>query len=82
MNQSRYSQAQLLDTQGLRCPEPIMMLHAMVRKASADQQILLLATDPATLRDVPKFCQFLGHRLIDQWQESQHYYYVLQVTKS
>ncbi len=73
--------AHLLDTSGLRCPEPIMMLHALVRKKSAEQQILLKATDPATLRDVPKFCQFLGHQLLQQWQEQEHYYYLLQVVK-
>lgn len=53
----------LLDTQGLKCPEPVMLLHAQVRKAAPGEVILMLATDPSTERDVPKFCQFLGHTL-------------------
>ncbi|TGG94912.1 sulfurtransferase TusA [Natronospirillum operosum] len=53
-----------LDTQGLNCPEPVMMLHAEVRKVSSGGVIRVLATDPSTQRDIPRFCQFLGHELI------------------
>ena len=55
-----------LDTQGLICPEPVMMLHKMIRQADGDDIIEILATDPATTRDIPNFCRHLGHELIDQ----------------
>ncbi len=55
---------QLLDTQGLFCPEPVMMLHNAVRDAKPGDVIKVLATDPSTERDIPKFCQFLGHELL------------------
>ena len=55
-----------LDTQGLICPEPVMMLHRTIRKAEAGAVIEILATDPATTRDIPNFCRHLGHELVQQ----------------
>ncbi len=57
---------QLLDTQGLYCPEPVMMLHGAIAELNAGQTIKVIATDPSTQRDIPKFCDFLGHRLLQQ----------------
>ncbi|MFB9868411.1 sulfurtransferase TusA [Vreelandella sulfidaeris] len=56
----------VLDTTGLYCPEPIMLMHNQVRDMSSGQVLKVIATDPATTRDVPKFCQFLGHELLVQ----------------
>lgn len=53
-----------LDTQGLICPEPVMMLHRAIRQAQSGDVIEVLATDPATTRDIPNFCRHLGHELI------------------
>ena len=55
-----------LDTQGLICPEPVMMLHRVIRKADGGEVIEILATDPATTRDIPNFCRHLGHELMTQ----------------
>ena len=55
-----------LDTQGLICPEPVMMLHKTIRQADGGEIIEILATDPATTRDIPNFCRHLGHTLISQ----------------
>lgn len=55
-----------LDTQGLICPEPVMMLHKTVRYAEGGELIEILATDPATTRDIPNFCRHLGHTLVQQ----------------
>lgn len=55
-----------LDTQGLICPEPVMMLHKTIRRADSGEVIEVLATDPATTRDIPNFCRHLGHELLRQ----------------
>ena len=57
--------ASLLDARGLFCPEPVMMLHKKVREINVGECIKVLATDPSTQRDIPKFCQFLGHELLE-----------------
>ncbi len=61
-----------LDTQGLICPEPVMMLHRVIRKADGGEVIEILATDPATTRDIPNFCRHLGHELLSQETMADH----------
>lgn len=65
----------MLDTCGLYCPEPVMMLHNKVRDVNAGDVIVVIATDPATTRDIPKFCNFLGHELLAQKEEAGQYTY-------
>ncbi len=65
----------LLDTRGLSCPEPVMMLHGAVRDAGAGERIKILASDPSTERDIPKFCQFLGHELVSAGKEDEVFVY-------
>ena len=68
----------VLDTSGLYCPEPIMLMHNKVRDMTSGQVLKVIATDPATTRDVPKFCQFLGHELLEQHtvSESNYLYFI------
>jgi len=67
----------LLDTSGLYCPEPVMMLHSAVRDVASGQVIKVVATDPSTERDIPKFCQFLNHELLAQGEEDGLYIYFI-----
>ncbi|MEW5250314.1 sulfurtransferase TusA [Microbulbifer sp. 2201CG32-9] len=64
-----------LDTRGLLCPEPVMMLHAAVRKLGAGEVLQMRATDPSTQRDVAKFCQFLGYELVQHLEEDDEFIY-------
>ncbi|MGH1469860.1 MAG: sulfurtransferase TusA [Cellvibrionaceae bacterium] len=66
-----------LDTTGLLCPEPVMMLHSAVRGMSSGDLVEVIATDPSTERDVPKFCTFLGHELLINEKREQTYYYLI-----
>ncbi|MEZ5510159.1 MAG: sulfurtransferase TusA [Gammaproteobacteria bacterium] len=66
-----------LDTCGLLCPEPIMMLHGKVREMASGDLVEVVATDPATTRDIPKFCQFLGHELVNQQQVDGKFIYLI-----
>ena len=43
-----------------------MMLHRTIRPADGGDVIEILATDPATTRDIPNFCRHLGHELLGQ----------------
>tara|TARA_R110001599_G_scaffold353795_2_gene597869 strand:- start:3847 stop:4083 length:237 start_codon:yes stop_codon:yes gene_type:complete len=66
-----------LDTTGLFCPEPVMLLHNRIRDMVAGETVLVLATDPSTTRDIPKFCSFLGHPLLAQDERKGQYRYLL-----
>lgn len=60
-----YSSAdQTLDTLGLRCPEPVMMVRLQLRKMQVGETLLIIADDPATTRDIPAFCRFMDHELV------------------
>ena len=64
-----------LDATGLNCPEPVMMLHQHVRNLAAGGLLKVIATDPSTRRDIPKFCTFLGHELLGQQEEAGTFLY-------
>ncbi|MBT3529294.1 MAG: sulfurtransferase TusA [Gammaproteobacteria bacterium] len=66
-----------LDACGLFCPEPVMLLHNKIRDISVGDLLRLTATDPSTTRDVPKFCLFLGHDLVEQKEEEGKYVYLI-----
>jgi tRNA 2-thiouridine synthesizing protein A len=65
----------LLDARGLFCPEPVMLLHKKIRELAVGEELLVLATDPSTTRDIPKFCLFLGHELLSSDTQEQLYRY-------
>jgi len=67
-----------LDVQGLTCPEPVMLLHTAIRDAVIGDTIIVNATDPSTQKDIPKFCQFLGHTLINSGVKDGMFFFEIQ----
>lgn len=65
----------ILDACGLNCPEPVMLLHRKVRDLQAGGLLKVIATDPSTQRDIPKFCVFLGHELLEQSEDAGTFLY-------
>ena len=64
-----------LDTRGLYCPEPVMLLHGRVRDMQPGDELTVLATDPSTQRDIPRFCSFLGHALLEASERDGEFVY-------
>lgn len=75
MNESDFRDEPVLDASGLFCPEPVMLLHKKIREIAAGGTLMVVATDPSTTRDVPKFCHFLGHELLMSAEEGGTYRY-------
>lgn len=66
-----------LDAQGLRCPEPVMLVRKQIRHMQDGEVLLIIADDPATTRDIPSFCQFMEHQLLQsQTQDLPYQYWV------
>ena len=57
---------QVLDTTGLLCPEPLMLVRNRVREMASGEILHIVATDPSTARDFANFCRFMGHELKHQ----------------
>jgi tRNA 2-thiouridine synthesizing protein A len=68
----------VLDTSGLYCPEPVMLLHNKIRDIRSGEVLEVIATDPSTQRDIPKFCNFLGHTLVAQNVTAAGFSYLIQ----
>ena len=66
-----------LDTIGLRCPEPVMMVRKKIRTLNSGETLLVSADDTSTTRDIPSFCRFMEHELIAQQIEQKPYLYVI-----
>lgn len=67
-----------LDTTGLRCPEPVMMLRKKIREIKSGETLLIIADDPSTSRDIPSFCRFMEHTLLEQNTSAQPLLYVVE----
>ncbi len=59
-----------------------MLLHNTMRSASEGQVVEVIATDPSTTRDIPKFCNFLGHDLLKSSDDGKKYFFLLRKGKS
>jgi len=64
-----------IDAVGLKCPEPVMLLHAAMRRLEPGQELVLHATDPSTERDIANFCNFLGHALLLSRRDGEQFLY-------
>lgn len=67
-----------LDAQGLRCPEPVMMVRKTIRKMKEGEVLLVQADDPSTTRDIPSFCRFMDHQLIAEQTQELPYLFLIQ----
>lgn len=63
-----------LDTKGLYCPDPIMMLRKAIRQLVSGDVVEVIATDPSTSWDIPRFCVHMNHELLlqEQIETEQH----------
>jgi tRNA 2-thiouridine synthesizing protein A len=60
---------QSLDTSGLLCPEPLMLVRNRVREMTSGEVLHIIATDPSTARDFANFCRFMGHQMMHQCEQ-------------
>ncbi len=54
----------IIETEGLRCPEPVLKIRQSLRKMESNQIAMIIADDPSTKRDIPTFCEFMDHQLV------------------
>lgn len=66
-----------LDARGLYCPEPVMMLHNRINDVPVGGVLKVIATDPSTTRDIPRFCQFLNHALLHTEESGKEFLYFI-----
>jgi tRNA 2-thiouridine synthesizing protein A len=53
-----------LDASGLLCPLPVLKARKRLESLVSGDVLTLIATDPASVIDVPHFCGETGHALL------------------
>ena len=53
-----------IDLGDLRCPLPVLRTKKSLAELSKGQVLEVLATDPNSVQDIPKFVELAKHRLI------------------
>ncbi|MDX1706471.1 sulfurtransferase TusA [Pseudidiomarina sp.] len=71
-----------LDTLGLRCPEPVMLIRVAIRRMAPGELLKVIADDPATTRDIPSFCRFMDHELVQAATSAPPYTYLIRKGES
>ncbi len=66
-----------LEAEGLRCPEPVMMVRKTIRTMQDGEVLLVTADDPSTTRDIPSFCRFMDHQLLGAQIDQLPYQYLI-----
>ena len=62
-----------LDTRGLRCPLPVLRARKAMQQVAPGEVLLVLATDPGTVRDFDAFCAATGHELVERSTQAGEY---------
>jgi len=71
-----------LAAEGLRCPEPVMMIRKSIRSMKDGEVLKVIADDPSTKRDIPTFCEFMDHHLLKKEIDQTPYLYWIQKGKN
>ena len=59
-----------LDATGLLCPLPVLKARKRLAALRPGETLKLIATDPASVIDVPHFCNEQGHELLSHEAEN------------
>lgn len=66
-----------VDTKGLWCPEPLIIVRNKVRTMASGEELHIQATDPSTHRDFTNFCRFMGHELVEATEQDGVHMFVI-----
>ena len=73
---------QTLDTKGLLCPMPVIKTQNQIQNMAVGEILLVEATDPGVLHDIPAWCRINGHKVLLQYQEDKVCYLFIEVLES
>jgi len=66
-----------LDTLGYFCPEPVVRTRTELKKMAVGEVLEVLADDPGSFRDIPRFTERVGQQLLLARQEDNYYRFII-----
>lgn len=67
-----------LDTSGLNCPLPILRTRKALDGMKQGETLLVIATDPGSVKDFEAFCKQTNNRLLSSSENNGKFNFVLQ----
>ncbi len=67
----------IFDSYGLIGSDFFFQAEDGIRDIAVGETLQIQATDPSTERDIPRFCVFLGHELLEHTAVDGHYIYII-----
>ncbi len=67
-----------VDCVGLYCPVPVMRAREEIDRLEEGNLMELIADDPASEEDIPRWAKRAGHRLVSMQKKGEEYQYLLQ----
>ena len=66
-----------LDASGLNCPLPILRAKKALNDMQPGQVLLIIATDPGSVKDFDAFAKQTGNELMESKEEGGKFYYLI-----
>lgn len=60
-----------LDVKGLLCPLPVIKTQDRIRALQTGDLLIIVATDPGVMHDIPSWCRIHGHELVSSVREGR-----------
>ncbi|MEQ8691067.1 MAG: sulfurtransferase TusA family protein [Pseudomonadales bacterium] len=68
-----------VNTRGLLCPMPVIRTQDAIKNLAAGAHLVVYATDPGTLHDIPAWCRVHGHTVLRQAEEGREFVFEIRV---
>jgi tRNA 2-thiouridine synthesizing protein A len=68
---------QTLDARGMNCPLPILKTSKKLGVMDAGQTLLVITTDPGSVKDISAFCDQTGNQLVSSKSKGEEYMFLL-----
>ncbi|MBV1884445.1 MAG: sulfurtransferase TusA family protein [Pseudomonadales bacterium] len=70
---------QQLDVRKLLCPMPVIKTQNAVNEMSPGDQLIIIASDPGTLEDIPTWSRINGHKILNIEEIDREITFLLEV---
>ncbi|MBF2735609.1 MAG: sulfurtransferase TusA family protein [Betaproteobacteria bacterium AqS2] len=70
--------AATIDLSGLKCPLPVLRTKKALAGLAEGERLLVIATDPDTMKDIPAFAKLAGCRLHAAERDGDRFRFVLE----
>ncbi len=69
---------QTVDATDLKCPMPLLKTKLALADMQTGEQVQVVATDIGSTKDIPKFVDRAGHKLVSLNEQNHRHYFVIE----